>query len=149
MPWVWAAYRKGGLNKAHFPTGLSQDEFSDRVVYFLDAGNCHEMYMLETDRPVGVAVGTIEDNKLSYESPHMFPHIYWFPWSSPRDRVSALGAFLEHVNEKYLVLAAVLLDDKRIFEFIADAGFGRRIGSVLGYYKPGQKVALFQGTRNG
>ena len=148
MRWLWAAYRKGALPE--LPPELSQDDFHNAVLekllgerpsrgaWLLWAPAWNEgLGMKGEGRPIGFMIAYSAGAALE-------PHVLWFPWSSPRNRLEAVMQWLNEARKRSGVIVFVQDEDKRLYERLEDFKVLRRAGTLFGYWGNGKPALLFE-----
>jgi hypothetical protein len=139
MAYLFAAYKKGG--DFDLPDGLTPAEFDD---YFLRRFEGFDGYTTLVapvngkQQPVGVVaiVGAGGDK--------MEPHVIWFPWALPRNRLEASAQFLNEMRKSYNVLIFTRLDVAKLYDRLCDYGILRRVGTPERWYSDGAPAAMYQ-----
>lgn len=148
LKWLGAAWRRGALDGLGGP-------FADRSLGAADflaearaaLGRAAALWMLEAPVagktvPVGLVVGAVAEHRLE-------PHVYWFPWSSLRNRLECAVKFLNLARRDFLVIVVHRLDQARFFEAVAAHGLLKRLGVVPGYYADASPAMVWWGRRPG
>ena len=99
--------------------------------------------MIEDDTPIGLSFGNVYNEPI-FERAHLYPHILWFPWANSRQKLSGVAHLINDLSKTFLVLAAISHKNKPFFNFLSNAGFGKRIGTPEGWFRRGDKSALYQ-----
>ena len=98
MRWLWAAYRSG-MWRDVFDSGLSQMAFVERIMDFIGAAEMDWIIDArghEGIRPVGLVMGNwIMPGRI------LHPHVDWFPWATPRNKMEGIAAFLRETSKRY------------------------------------------------
>ena len=121
--YVWASYSLGGFEGA-FEADLSglefEEAFLDRVgegvgAFTLFAPN-------KDDAPVGLMLVAGFDGNL-------WPHVIWFPWASPRNKIEVVLRFLNDMRRDAKLVVAAETKDRDFFVTMCRYGVMRRIGT--------------------
>ena len=100
MGWLWAAYKKG-LWTDMLPENASKDNFEDCVVDILSKVDLDWIFEVHTQdgmRPVGI-VGA----DFRFEGHAIEPHVDWFPWATPRNKIESIVNFLTEIGKQYKI----------------------------------------------
>lgn len=98
--------------------------------------------------PVGVvAVGHIVQPE---ETPRAEPHVEWFPWASPRNKVETALRCILDLSKDHLVLTNVREGEDALMRHICRYGAMRCVGHVRSFYLAGEnrRALLFQSVRD-
>lgn len=113
------------------------------MIETLLSGGLSEILTVFARGPEGVMpVGLIT---VQYADRLAFPHVYWFPWCTPRNKVEIGVRFFIQLKKNHLVL--VTTDDgpdMKYFSHLCDYGLLRAVGKIRDYYAEGQGAMLFQ-----
>ena len=87
---------------------------------------------LEENMPVGIVGGIRKQEVLE-------PHVEWFPWATPRNKVEAILAYIEGMRQDTSLLIYTDLEEKNFWERMAQYGVIRRVGT---FYRREDRVWL-------
>lgn len=129
LPWFWAAYKKGAFENTVIdnpdveftPPGLAERVLSILGHIYSSGG---EVFLLwaptEHGRsPVGVV-------SVEYVQDAAWPHVIWFPWASPRNRLECALRFLVDMKKDLSVI--VRTEEDRLYKRLSQYGVLRLIG---------------------
>lgn len=154
-PWLWAAYRKGGLSdfiteairlttslpEDTDPDSLTQEQFR-LLMLRTGQGACGVWMMTAADgRPVGIVMAypeTLVTQK---------PHVRWFPWASPRNRLECALRFVLKEGKKSNLFLFTKPEDRKFWQVLCRYGVLRPIGKVYNHYEMGDTVDTWQSHR--
>ena len=151
FPFAWAAYRRGVFNDiSDFPDGLEVADFTahlaDTALTVVRMGG--EVIVAIASTPQGdipLALVTVE-----YSDGKAFPHALWFPEASYRNKLELGLTLFIALKQRHLVLVTAKTprgeksSDVKFFEHLGKYGVLRRIGTIHGYFGPGQNAVIFQ-----
>ncbi len=143
VKWVYAAYKKGafpdiqeGMDGIGFRSALL--EHYDRMggeMWILAAPN--DVSSAEGAKPVGLIQGQVTAHVVE-------PHVYWFPWATPRNKVETILKYLAGMRFRAVVLVHASETDAVFFDHIAAYQVLRRIGTIHNYYGMMENAVLYQ-----
>lgn len=144
MRWLWAAYQMDTWADL-FAVNLTKDAFTEKVLEMLGAVDFDWIIDAKSEngmRPVGIVLGNFRAAGRGVE-----PHVEWFPWATPRNKLEGSATFLYEVGKRYksfiystedntvfwdrVCLYRVLKRGCKIGEY-----FGPKEGAMM-YYTPG------------
>lgn len=73
----------------------------------------------------------------------MVPHVHWFPWARPRNKLEAALKFINVMRKRYGILIATDRESEPFFTHLVRYGVLRRIGTSRQWYS-GKETPLFE-----
>lgn len=102
-----------------------------------------ELFMLEgDDHAIGLVMALAEP--AAYR---IAPSVLWFPWSSPRERLTAAVKWLNVMRKTRKAVFHADPDDERFMDHIKRYGVIRRVGTDHDYWAPGMRALLYSSNR--
>lgn len=151
LAWLWAAYRRGAFTPENHDAvlikpGLDTAEFEDEVMRRLSMVD--EAFMLyapghRKDQPVGIC-WMIYDTHGNAEV-----HVEWFPWVTARNKIETAATFLREMGKQINLIVYSEMKNRPFFERMMDCGVLTRVGHINGFFKSGEKAAMYQSRLNG
>lgn len=122
--WYWAAYRKGAFENA--PEGMDSIVFVDWLAEQVTKFN--EVWTLTAPhgdgrRPVGIVAGRFDEYGLR-------PHVVWFPWATPRNRLECALKFLHDIGREHFAWFIAEQKDWPFYDHVMRYGMIRSVGKV-------------------
>ena len=150
IKYMWAAYKKGGLEELNFPEDLNVAEFKEMLAQTILEQGWFMWTLIVNKMPVGVVAGWVSGRQITMS---VAMH---FPWSSKRNRWESIVAFLDGLRKQAIdqskdvndplrypvILEFAHFKDKKFWERMADKGIMRRVGHV--HYLEEKPSVLFQ-----
>lgn len=143
---MWAAYRMGAFGQ--FVSGLERNEFTELLLKttrdILYAGGdvfCLVGQRKDNGQRVPVAAVTMMPAQMQ-----MWPHVYWFPWATARNKIECALFFLKEMKEKVNLVVVSIPKDVDFFQHLCRYGVIRRIGTGRGWLGD-IDVTLFETVR--
>lgn len=134
-----AAYRLGALPEGwHAVPDLDAASFLEAGTAFIGEKFTHGWAVRDADRTRLVAFGAQAGPVV------LIGDAVWHPKTSARVKVETGLALFDALRGSLALLVMSKLADKRFYEWMADAGALRRVGSLYDIYTTGERVALFQ-----
>lgn len=133
--YFWAAYQKGALD---IEPGMNKQQFHETLAAARDAADWFTLFA-GTSRgniPVGAIRAMIGERMME-------PHVVWFPWASPRNKLESIANFLNESGRVWLVLVITRFAERAMYARLCEAGYLRHCGSIKGYY-PDDDAAIYQ-----
>lgn len=132
--WLWAAYRRGAFPDA--AEGMDRERFLDWLAE--RAAAFHEVWILtapneDEKRPVGVVAGRFDEYGLR-------PHVIWFPWSTPRNRMECALKFLHDIGREHFTWFIARREDVPFFDHLIRYGMIRAVGKVKRVFDGGDGI---------
>ena len=129
LAYAYAGYRQGAF--PGMPEGLKPREFD--VAFYKAAVQWEEIYALTVKhtngrRPVGLMLARITE-EIGMPA-RMEPHLMWFPWATPRNKLETTVKWLAEMRLKHLVLIMAPLKEKVFFTHLCRHGVLRVIGKI-------------------
>ena len=145
MKYLWAAYKQGAFEEAgQFEEDLEPMDFAMAFISLannlIEAGT--SLIIVTADTPKGnmpVALITVEANTRI-----AWPHVFWFPSASSRNKVEIGVKFLRDIKKSHLALITARPEEQTYFRHLAKYGLLRQVGKIRDYDAPGNDVFLFQ-----
>ena len=147
---MWAAYKEGSFPEdGRFPPGLSPTEFQTEAVIMLreliQSGNEGATLLDRSGTPVGFVTVWMKHNPA--EAPQFCPHVNWFAWVTPRNKLECALNFLIEMKKEALGILVIEPENWRFFEHLCKYGLLRRVGTFRGYWADGRDAAIFETVR--
>lgn len=125
-------------------TNLSQQAFQQKVLEMLSLGEYEwvvECRQSDGVRPVGVilAHGLPDGRRIE-------PHVDWFPWATPRNRVEGLVGFLIEVSKRFKILVYSTEAERNFWERMKSYGILRHGCKVWDHFSRGEHAFFFYTT---
>ena len=131
IAWLYAAHKRGGFR--HYPQ--FNEEMSPEVF---------ETKFLETVAPFDVAWILTAPNQKGDDTPVGFvgafirhtimePHVEWFPWATPRNKLEAATNFINNFRKDFWIQLVVDIKHRNFFDHIRELGILWRVGPVFDY----------------
>lgn len=114
--------------------GLSVAEFSNELLDLLEKFQGINVFM--GDRPLGLLVTTESEHRLE-------PHIEWFPWATPRNKIEHVVNMVNAFRKDRLVLIIAKMEIRDFLVHVAKHGILRRVGTINGYFP--ENAVVFEG----
>lgn len=90
--------------------------------------------------PVCVVVAAIKKHIME-------PHVIWFPWASPRNKIEADVAFFQKFRDQYMMMIHSPKEAWEFHDHICRYGVIRRIGYVAHWFDWDKPAMVFQSRR--
>jgi len=137
MRWLYAAYRKGAFEA---PPEMDPATFSEWVMAELE--KVGEAFILTSpmegeDRPVAVVLARFSDHRME-------PHVWWFPWSTDRNKIECAVKFLNTMRTTNLILIAAEEVDWRFYDHLLRYGMMKMVGKIQDYFGEGNDAKFYQ-----
>ena len=75
------------------------------------------------------------------------PHVDWFPWATPRDRLECVVTYLQVRRQTDKLIIYCRMEDEPFFKRVSMYGVSRRVGTFKSFFERGDEVAVWE-TRN-
>lgn len=146
LAYAYAAYKQGAF--PGMPEGLRPRGFD--LKFYEAAAFVEEIYTLTARhdggrRPVGLILARIAEEPDM--APRIEPHLLWFPWATPRNKLETSVKWLAEMRLKYLVLIMTPLKDKIFFTHLCRHGVLRVIGKIHFLFGEDDDGMAYQSTR--
>lgn len=147
--WAWAAYRLGAFAD-HFAAGIEQEEFRMFLAQFRERGLWFTLLARVkwqgVDRgiaPVGLIACDVPERK---GRPELQPHVLWYPWASPRNKLEAGLKFFNDLRKTTTVLIFAKATDEcdRYFGTLKKYQVLRRVGTAYDHFDAGEPSHVWQ-----
>lgn len=146
---MWVAYQKGDFEELQFNPGLNSEEFTeylDAIIenYYSRDGTivvC-EAYFAEYGAPAPVCVTFVDKSQLAF-----FPHVIWFGWATPRNRIESTINFLKDLVKDGNVIIFSKRETIFFFSHMARYGILDRRGTLKKYFPDGGDAIVYQGRK--
>lgn len=141
FPYLWAAYRKN-VFKDELPDGLTTEDFTKVILATI--GNVIQaegevwIFYGQSDRPVGMIVGHVAGDRME-------PHVFWFPWSTPRNRLECSLKWLVDMKPRFSLFIWAKEPNWNFFFHLCKYGVIREVGKYR-KFPGGGDAMLFQGV---
>ena len=143
MKYLWAAHKKGDLEKIGFEPSGDPETFAEEVQQFAlqnyDAG---WVMLAPTSRgviPVGATFGMVAGPMM------LIGDFTWFSWASGRNILEATATFFRVTREKMVSIMYVGSKDSDYANYLKDVGLIRPVGKLHDVMD--EPVTLFQTKR--
>ena len=143
MPWLWAAYRMGAYADV-LPEGLDDDMFTDTALDIIESADHGFIIEAPGDKglqPVGIVLGTEFGKSRCLE-----PHVDWFPWATPRNKMEGAAAFLRQVKHRFKIFLFIDDDGLEFYDRISKFRLVTRGCKVIDHYGPGKHAMMYYTT---
>ena len=131
-----------------FQTGLDRAEFTELIINTVGGilrgeGDVFVLHgeRKDTGKVVPVAAVTVVPAQAQ-----MWPHVYWFPWATARNKIECSLRFLLDAKERFNLIVVSLPQDVDFFMHLCRYGVIRRIGTGRGWLGD-TDVVLFETVR--
>ena len=152
--YLWAAHRQGGFEKPFealraalgiqepIPTDLPGDEFKYLMETVMEGGEFWILTArnLEENMPVGIVGGIRKQEVLE-------PHVEWFPWATPRNKIETIVVFIEGMRNNTSLLIYTDFEERNFWIRMAQYGVVRRVGTY--FRRDGKVWWIWQERRSG
>ncbi len=131
-----------------FQTGLDKMEFTDlivRTVADILRGQ-GDVFVLHGERKDTGKVAPLAAVTMVPAQNQMWPHVYWFPWATTRNKIECSLRFLLEMKERFNLIVVSLPQDVDFFMHLCRYGVIRRIGTGRGWLGE-TDVVLFETVR--
>lgn len=119
------------------PEGLDQNSF--RLLIERMGYGAAVWTMTDKDgRPVGVVVG-YPRTEIAFE-----PHVRWFPWASPRNRLECALRFIRKESKAFTLLIFTRPEERNFWQVMARYGVLRKVNPVYNLYRKNDTVDFWQ-----
>lgn len=148
-PWIWSAYQRGAFTELPIGRDLDSDEFTkvmDAIIdrYYERDGTivvC-EAFFAEWGAPAPVCLTFVDKNQEAF-----FPHVFWFSWATPRNKIESTINFLKDLVKDGNVV--IFSERKTMFFFSHMARYGilDRRGTLKKFFPDGGDAIIYQGRK--
>jgi hypothetical protein len=133
------------------PKGLEPEEF-DKVIgelYGRAVNNNANFYVLKANTKLksGDQIAPVGFVVLSNFQEVLYPHVFWMPWATPRNKMETSVRFLADLNKEHNVMVIVPKETFGWFSHLGKYGVLRKVGTLLNHKGEGQNATLFEGVR--
>lgn len=142
---LFAAYKLAKGKAPYFEENLGPNEFVDALSVLINGFDAS--FVIQAERPLGLVLG-MQDGVL----PHiMWPHVWWFPWATPRNKIEGTLKFITELRDDFLLLIVGKEDEKDFWVHICKYGVLERIGKLPGYFglDDPREPRLFRSQKSG
>jgi hypothetical protein len=111
--WLWASYQMNGWTDI-LQHGLSREDFQERILTIVGGHDLDWIAEVHTDgglRPVALFVADYRFGGYAVE-----PHVRWFPWASPRNKLEIGVKFMMEVGKMTKVFIYPPNSDGKLWE---------------------------------
>jgi len=135
--WVYAAYKKGAFESIR--RDLEPQEFLAELLG--RSANATIYVAISNERPIGLGFMVPINSKLTDL------HGVWFPWSTPREVMSATARFMN--DQKHETSLLITSEDHTRANFIHMCKYGllRLVGKIENYFEGERAGHVFQSVR--
>lgn len=140
MRWLWAAYKMGAW-EGQIYAGLDEELFTEDIICKIKNADFAWTVECTSERglqPSGIIVGTSFGRGRCVE-----PHMDWFPWATPRNRLEGMACFLRTVGRQLKIFAFIDQENLPFYERIYEYRLLTRGCKVLDHYGPGEHAIMF------
>jgi hypothetical protein len=140
MRWLYAAYVKGSFEDS--PDGMTPAQFDEWALAHLEASQPSEAYVLTVprdneDRPVGLVIAFQQRHRIE-------PHVWWFAWATPRNKVECAVKFLSSMRFTNVVSIFALEEDRKFYDHLLRYGMMRPVGTFKDWHGLGKDARIYQ-----
>ena len=138
--YLWAAYRLG-LWRDNLDGELSRDAFLQRTLEIISATDYDWIVVArqaEGMRPVGLVLAAAMADGRRIE-----PHIDWFPWATPRNKLEGSAAFLRQVSKQFKILVYVREAERGFWDRLKQYRLLRSGCKVIDHFSRGKHAFFF------
>jgi len=140
LRYLWAAYRLG-FWADDVDAELSKEAFQEKVIETLARADYDwivEARQNDNMRPVGVILAhALPDGR------RIEPHVDWFPWATPRNKLEGLAAFLREVSKRFKILVYVEEREQNFWERLKQYRLLRHGCKVIDHFDRGEHAFFF------
>lgn len=140
MRFLWAAYRMG-LWHDILDAELSREGFHDKLIDILSLGDFDWIIHAPQDggvRPVGIVIAQgMRDGR------RIEPHVDWFPWATPRNKLEGIAAFLLNLSKRFKIVVYAHERDRNFWERLKAYGLVRHGCKVWDHFDLGKHAFLY------
>ena len=145
--WMWAAYKFGSFANL-IEEGLDEDGFVIAITsimeeYYLRSGTAIVPTAYFGGRREMAPVGLV---LVDYSQDAFWPHVLWFEWATPRNRIECAVKFLMELKEQGNLLILAEKKDIPFFSHLARYAILNRRCLLKKYFDDGDAV-LYQGVK--
>lgn len=143
---MWAAYNMGGL-RTWFPDGLeeSQSEFTGSVLTLLDSyykvGGIS--YIAEGFNEGKKAAVPIAFVAVDFFQSAAWPHVEWFSWATPRNKIEATVTFLQELKRDTPIMIISKPETVPFFSHMGRYGLLQRKATLKGFMPDGDGILYY------
>lgn len=140
MKWLWASYQMGVWNEL-FSENMARDEFRDKLWEIVSAVDFDWILEVQHEgglRPVGIVFAEYRFGGHGVE-----PHVEWFPWATPRNKLECSIKFLKDVGKQYKVFLYIRDEDLRLWEHVWNYRVLKKACTISDCYGSGVKATMF------
>jgi hypothetical protein len=149
--WLWAAYKTGAFPPdGRIPPGLDAAEFRNLIeqllVELISGGN--DAFILKecSGKPIGLMTVWRVLNPIF--APQFHPHVNWFNWATPRNKLECVLEFLIAMKRDAIGIIVAEPEYWPFFGHICHYGVLRRVGTYRGYWADGRDGGIFETVRS-
>jgi hypothetical protein len=140
LRYLWAAYRLGFWADA-IDAELSQKAFEQKVYETLGMADYDwivDARQGDNIRPVGLILAhALPDGR------RIEPHVDWFPWATPRNKLEGLAAYLRDVGKRFKILVYVEQAEQNFWERLKQYRLLRHGCKIIDYFDRGEHAFFF------
>ncbi len=137
---LWAAYQMGGWSDL-FAQNLSKEAFAEKMVEILGAVDLDWIIEIEGEnglRPIGIVLGVFRAAGRAVE-----PHVDWFPWATPRNKMEGAAQFLHDVGKTYKVFLYIESENALFWDRIWKYRILKKGCKINDYFAPGECAEFY------
>lgn len=140
MRFLWAAYQMGGWNDL-FAQNLSKEGFTEKMVEIL--GSVDLDWIIEIQgknglRPIGIVLGLFRGAGRAIE-----PHVDWFEWASPRNKLEGAAQFIHDIGRLYKIFLYIGKEDVLFWDRIWKYRILKKGCNINDYFAPGEGAEFY------
>jgi len=148
-PWLWSAFQRGAFSDLPIPRDINTDGFGEVLdniiqVYYGRDGTivvC-EAFFSEWGRMAPIGVIFVDRSQDAF-----FPHVFWFSWATPRNKIESSINFLKDLVKDGNVLIFSERKTQFFFGHMARYGLLTRRGTLIKYFPDGGDAIIYQGRK--
>lgn len=130
-----------GLWRDFFFEDLDQVDFQVAITNWLSSVDLDWTLEAEYEgkiRPVGLVLGEYRIGGRGVE-----PHMFWFPWATPRIKFESVAHWLRYVRKEYKVFVYSEMDDTNFWDRMKKHRLLQRGCKIPDFYGPGDDTMLY------
>ena len=124
------------------PKGMKPREFKEQTLSLIEAVDLAYTLIAPTGRgeiPIGLMLCALSGHRLQ-------PHVLWFEWASPRNRIESVVNFINEMRRMWNIGIAAEETYWPFFNHVCRHGILQRIGKWFDYYADGDAL-LYQSRK--
>lgn len=125
LKWLWASYKKGGFDNI-IKNGLDRDAFVSQITTIFSMLST-SYGIIDNDRMIGIVPVL---NKRFDSEVYQEVDISWFPWATPRQKITGAARVIIELRKKAPILVYVKGKYNKFVTHVAKYGIMRRVGKL-------------------